>query len=119
MGPRSLGEGIRFPGAYDQPMPGVPTVEAAEWESWVESNEGIVLDVRQPQEWELGTLPGAVLIPMTELVDRLDELPRDKPILSVCRSGNRSERVTAFLEASGFVGAANMAGGMKALGMQE
>lgn len=67
----------------------------------------------------MGTLPDAILIPMTELVDRIDELPRDRPLLVVCRSGSRSERVTAYLETAGFVGAANMVGGMKALGLQD
>ena len=97
----------------------VPTVDAADWERWVEETNGVIVDVRQPEEWVLGTLPGALLIPMTELLDRIDELPKDRPILSVCRSGNRSERVTAYLMSIGYEGAANMAGGMKALGMQD
>lgn len=83
------------------------------------THDGVVLDVRQPHEWALGTLPGSILISMTELVSRLDELPRDRPILAVCRSGNRSERVTVYLEKVGFIGATNMAGGLKALGMQD
>lgn len=111
--------GVASGGVYDGWMPGVPTVDASEWEAWVEENNGVLLDVRQPNEWELGTLPDALLIPMTELTSRIDELPKDRPILVVCRSGNRSERVTVYLEANGFVGAANMVGGMKALGMQD
>lgn len=93
-------------------------VEATEWETWVSDNDATVLDVRQPHEWEQGTLPEALLISMDEIVDRVDELPKDKPILCVCRSGGRSNNVAAFLAFNGF-DAANMSGGMKALGMQD
>lgn len=93
-------------------------VQAANWESWVRDNEAMVLDVRQPNEWALGTLPGAVRISMVELTSRLDEIPKDKPVLCVCRSGGRSANVATFLAFHGYE-AANMAGGMKALGMQD
>lgn len=96
----------------------VANVAAADWESWVEENEAVVLDVREPDEWELGTLPNAVLISQGEIMDRIDELPDDKPILCVCRSGGRSGNVAAFLAFNGYE-VANMAGGMKALGMQD
>lgn len=96
----------------------VTHVPAAEWETWVEANRALVLDVREPEEWELGTLPGAMLIPQGELIERIDELPKDRPLLCVCRSGSRSGNVAAFLSFNGYQ-AANMAGGMKALGMQD
>lgn len=95
------------------------TVPAAEWEDWVERHDGMVLDVREPPEWELGTLPEAVQISMSELVGRMDELPKGRAILCVCRSGNRSHQVARFLSLSGFERVANMGGGMKALGMQD
>jgi rhodanese-related sulfurtransferase len=94
-------------------------VMAAEWETWVAENDGVILDVRQPNEWELGTLPGALRISMGELPDRIGELPRERPILVVCRSGSRSHQVAAYLSKTGFTGAANMVGGMKALGLQD
>ena len=95
----------------------IEQVPAADWESWVDANDAILLDVREPVEWELGTLPGAVLISMSEIVARQGELPNGKPILCVCRSGSRSNRVAAHLKQDGF-DAANLAGGMKSLGMQ-
>jgi rhodanese-related sulfurtransferase len=95
------------------------SVAAAGWSAWAEENDAVLLDIRQPEEWELGTLPGATLIPMTELMQRLDEVPRDRPILCICRSGGRSHQVASFLIASGFDRVANMIGGMKALGMQD
>jgi rhodanese-related sulfurtransferase len=96
----------------------IESVDAADWAVWAEENQAVLLDVRQPQEWGYGTLPGATLIPMTEIVERIEEIPRDRSILCVCRSGDRSGRVAAFLAANGFDHVANMAGGMKALGMQ-
>jgi rhodanese-related sulfurtransferase len=93
-------------------------VEATRWETWVAENDATILDIREPHEWRLGTLPGAMLISQGELVARIDELPKDKPILCVCRSGGRSSNVAAFLAFNGYE-AANMSGGMKALGMQD
>jgi rhodanese-related sulfurtransferase len=75
----------------------------------------MILDVREPAEWSMGTLPEAVLISQNEIVRRLDELPKERPVLCVCRSGGRSANVAAFLAFNGYE-AANMAGGMKALG---
>jgi len=48
------------------------------------------LDVRQPEEWDQVHIPDTTLIPLGELQDRLDEVPDDRPIVIVCRSGNRS-----------------------------
>lgn len=100
-------------------MSDVEAVPAAEWADWVERHDGLVVDVREPLEWGLGTLPDAIRISMSELVEKMDELPRDRAILLVCRSGNRSHQVAQFLKLSGFQRVANMAGGMKALGMQD
>lgn len=97
----------------------IPTVKAEEWEEWVAESDGILLDVREPKEWKLGTLPGALLIPMSELQVRIGEIPKDKPILCICRSGARSQQVAVFLKFNGYESVANMVGGMKALGMQK
>lgn len=99
-------------------MPVFTQVDAADWETWVDDNDATVLDVREPDEWELGTLPGAVLIRQGEIVERMQELPQDKPVLCVCRSGARSSNVAAFLSFNGYE-TANLSGGMKALGMQD
>jgi rhodanese-related sulfurtransferase len=96
----------------------IAQVEAADWESWFKDNDATVLDVREPGEWQQGTLPEAVLMSQGDVVDRLAELPKDKPVLCVCRSGGRSSNVAAFLAFNGYE-AANLAGGMKSLGMQD
>ncbi len=73
----------------------------------------LLLDVREPDEWQAGHAPGAVHIPLGELGARAGELPRDTRIVAVCRSGQRSNRAAAALRQSG-LDAANLAGGMQA-----
>lgn len=83
---------------------------------WVaEQGERVfVLDVRQPAEFtgELGHVPGAALLPLGELRGRLDEIPRDRPVITVCRSGARSAQASLILEKAGYPRVANLAGGM-------
>jgi len=75
--------------------------------------EGVtLLDVREPDEWAAGHAPQAVHIPMGELAGRLEDLPADDEVYVVCRSGGRSARVTAFLNANGW-DAKNVDGGMQ------
>ena len=75
-------------------------------------DRSVLLDVRENQEWMGGHAPTAVHIPMSELPARVDELDRTQTIVCVCRSGNRSARVTAWLCAQGF-DARNLTGGMQ------
>lgn len=77
-----------------------------------------VLDVREPWEVEICALPGAVNLPMGEVPGRLDELPRDRPIVVVCHHGMRSLQVTNFLRARGFPLAQNLAGGVDSWAQQ-
>lgn len=89
----------------------LPTASVSE----LPADEVTLLDVREDDEWAAGHAPGAVHIPMGELPARVEELaklPDDKPVYVVCRSGGRSARVTAWLNASGW-DAVNVAGGMK------
>lgn len=97
----------------------IENVPAENWESWVAETGALILDVREPFEWEQGTLPGATLIPMNEIPARLGELDVEQTLLVVCRSGGRSHQVAMYLAANGYAKAANMAGGMKALGLQD
>jgi rhodanese-related sulfurtransferase len=80
------------------------------------AKDGVVLlDVREDDEWAAGHAPGAKHIPLGDLparVEELAELPENQPVHVVCRSGGRSARATAWLNASGW-DAVNVAGGMK------
>jgi rhodanese-related sulfurtransferase len=73
----------------------------------------VLLDVRQEDEWNAGHAPMASLIPLAELPDHLDELPRDRLIICACRSGGRSLRAATFLQENGF-DVVNLTGGMMA-----
>ena len=72
-----------------------------------------LLDVREQHEWDEAHAPGATLIPLSELNDRVDEVPTDRPVLVVCHSGMRSMRATAALRRAG-LRAVNVEGGMLA-----
>ena len=78
------------------------------------STETIVLDVREPEEYEQGHVPGAINLPQADLASRLDEIPRDCPLVLICRSGARSLRVAQFLRQVGFEQVMNVQGGTEA-----
>jgi adenylyltransferase/sulfurtransferase len=72
----------------------------------------LVLDVREPFEFDICRLPGATLVPLRELPGRVDELPRDREIVVVCKAGVRSALAAGFLRLRGFRGVHNLTGGM-------
>ena len=78
---------------------------------WDSADKGFLLDVREPVELAVEQAPGAVNIPIGQLRARLDELPRDREILVICRSGQRAYYATRMLLQKGF-NARTLAGGM-------
>lgn len=72
-----------------------------------------VFDVRQPDEYEAGHVPGVSLVPLPEVPDRVAEFPTDETVYVICRSGGRSAKAVEFLRANG-VDAVNVAGGTMA-----
>ena len=70
-----------------------------------------IVDVRWPNEWEAGRIEGAIHIPQDELDDRLDEIDRRRPVVTVCRTGDRSGAASEQLRAQGF-DADNLDGGL-------
>jgi len=73
-----------------------------------------LLDVRTPKEFQSGSLPGAVNIPVDELRDRLDDLPRDRLIVTFCQVGLRSYLAYRLLSQHGFDRLVNLSGGYRA-----
>jgi rhodanese-related sulfurtransferase len=90
----------------------VPEVDPAEGHRRVELG-ALLLDVREPDEWQAGHAPEARLVPLGQVAARLDEIPTDRPIVAICRSGGRSGNVTAALTSRGY-DVVNLAGGMRA-----
>jgi rhodanese-related sulfurtransferase len=79
----------------------------------VGGGEAIMLDVREPAEWAAARVAGALHIPLGELTERIQELPRDTKIIVVCRTGRRSALATRTLRRNGHA-AENLAGGLEA-----
>ena len=67
-----------------------------------ESQAGFLIDVRTPEEFATGHIPGSINIPVNELASRLTEVPQDQPVIVYCRSGNRSATAARILVDAGF-----------------
>lgn len=89
-------------------------VSTEEAKKLVEEGKVQVIDVRTPEEYAAGHIPGATLLPLQELEGRLNELKEDGAYLIVCQSGNRSTQASEILVKNGFSGIHNMTGGMGA-----
>ena len=74
----------------------------------------VLIDVREPYEWEAGHIEGAVHIPMNQVPQRLHEIPKDREVVMICRSGGRSGHVQQhLLTAQGYTRVKNLVGGMQ------
>ncbi|MBI5053866.1 MAG: rhodanese-like domain-containing protein [Chloroflexi bacterium] len=71
-----------------------------------------ILDVRTVEEWKEFHVPNSTLIPLDELPKRVAEVPRDKEVVVVCRSGNRSQAGRDILLNAGFTKVTSMSGGL-------
>jgi rhodanese-related sulfurtransferase len=72
-----------------------------------------VLDVREPYEWAEIHVPGATLIPLGQLAARVAEVPKDREVVVICRSGNRSQEGRNILKRAGFTNVTSVAGGIR------
>lgn len=73
-----------------------------------------LLDVREPWEWNLCRIPGAILIPMRDLPVRLQELNKETETVVICHHGVRSYQAARYLESLGFGDVINLSGGVAA-----
>ena len=71
-----------------------------------------LLDVREPNEFQIGRIPGSTLIPLGEVPQRVNEIPRDKEIVVHCKMGGRSAKAAAFLRTQGYTNVKNLKGGI-------
>lgn len=88
-------------------------IHVLQWREVVDAG-AVLIDVREEEEVAMGTLPGAVNIPLGQLLFHLADFDPEVPIALLCRSGNRSGQAAARLADLGFI-AINLAGGMLAL----
>ena len=72
-----------------------------------------LIDVRQPEEYEAGHVPGAKLIPLADVVARTGEVPSEGPVYVICQGGGRSLRAAEYYRSHG-IDAINVTGGTKA-----
>ena len=77
-----------------------------------QNKEAIIIDVRTPGEYRDGHIPGVVNIPLDELEKRIGEIPKDKKVVLICRTGSRSAQGTRLLRSKGFNNVYNSTGGM-------
>ena len=107
--------GLPSPNTMSAPQDSIPTITVQELQSLRESSEPFtLLDVREPFERDIAVIEGAQHIPLGQLGDRLDEIPRDKKLVVHCKSGGRSGKAVAQLQSVGFKDVWNVAGGINA-----
>ena len=99
-------------------MPATPPmgdITVTELKARMDSGDApMIVDVREPAEFEICRIPGAVLIPLGQLASRLGELDPEQEIVLQCKVGGRSANATAYLRRAGFARARNLTGGILA-----
>lgn len=89
-------------------------ISAAELARRLKSEPIYLLDVREAYEYEICAIPGATLIPLAQLPERLAEINGAQPIVAYCRTGKRSAKAVKLLQQAGYASAKNLAGGIHA-----
>jgi len=92
----------------------LPTIDPLEADRRLREaqDEPLLLDVREMNEFVAVRAPGAALLPTSSFIARIGELPTDRPLMVICRTGSRSAAVTAYLLRAGRSDVVNVAGGM-------
>jgi adenylyltransferase/sulfurtransferase len=94
--------------------PTVPAISVHELKRKLDDNNMLLLDVREPFEWDIARIEQATLIPLGELAHRVTEIPRNCEIVVMCKSGGRSAKAVGFLQQQGFHPVYNLDGGINA-----
>jgi hydroxyacylglutathione hydrolase len=92
----------------------VPQITSKDLAERLHRNEAAVIDVRGGAEWAAGHLPNVRNIPLGYLTDRLNDVPRDKPVVVHCQAGSRSAIAASVLRARGLTNVMNLTGGFAA-----
>lgn len=94
-------------------LSGIKGVSASQAVQLLNHNDAVMVDVNEANEYQQGHIPGTVNIPLSKLTNRLNELEKYKsrPVIMVCRSGNRSGKAGGVLRKNGFETVYNLSGG--------
>lgn len=88
--------------------------QLAAWLADAGRDKPVLLDVREPWEWETARIEGSQHMPMREVPARLGEINSDREVVAICHHGGRSQQVAIFLEKNGFSKVHNLQGGVDA-----
>lgn len=99
-------------------MQNITAPELAAWLADDSRPKPVLLDVREPWEFQTCHIAGSVPIPMNSIPARLQELEEDAQIVCICHHGARSMSVAVFLERNGFTQVTNLTGGVHAWALQ-
>ncbi len=110
--------------------PSIVQLDATELASWIANSDlstesaqssqaqPLLLDVREPWEFELCSIPGSVPMPMGQVPELFDAVSRNQAVVCICHHGIRSQQVALFLKAQGFQTLYNLKGGIHAWSMK-
>ncbi|MDO8704970.1 MAG: rhodanese-like domain-containing protein [Sulfuricaulis sp.] len=103
-------------GPITQHLNGIQNANAAQAVQLLNREDGVIVDVCEPKEFQAGHIPSAINLPLASLKDRLRELEKhkNKPLIVACRAGNRSMKGAAILRKHGFPTVYTLSGGMHA-----
>ncbi|WP_226035127.1 rhodanese-like domain-containing protein [Aquibacillus saliphilus] len=91
---------------------GITQIDVKELKETLKDNETIVIDIREHEEYVAAHIPGLPLIPMSEIIDVIDEFEKDRAYVLVCRSGRRSQETSKFFKMNEIDNVKNFSGGM-------
>lgn len=95
-------------------MQQITAAQLAAWLADASREKPVLLDVREPWEYQRARIEGAQLVPMREVPARMEELDAGKELVAICHHGGRSMQVAIFLEKQGFKRVHNLLGGIDA-----
>lgn len=95
-------------------MKSISAPELAAWLADARREKPVLLDVREPWEYERARIEGSQLLPMREVPARVAEIEADRDVVAICHHGGRSMQVAMFLEKQGFKQVHNLVGGIDA-----
>lgn len=107
-----MGHGMHPTSDPNVEMPVLPMSVSVQEAKEMYDNGAFVLDVREKDEWNTGHIQGAMSAPLGEIEMHFSHLPKDRPVLVICRSGNRSQAGRDILREQGFTNATSVDGGM-------